>query len=165
MSAEWAGAGASLSAESAAALQQAAAASGLSVDGYKQMLDDKAKKWAALNKKRYTAKHKFGYVEVQKEDMPPEHLRKIITDHGDMSNRSEPTTDTGTRRRSGGRTKRGQRVAVAAASSDPMCAKRRGGRGSCGCSSDRLITVQSLTPFAPSVCCMYGVRVRVCVRR
>ena len=105
MSAEWAGAGASLSAESAAALQQAAAASGLSVDGYKQMLDDKAKKWAALNKKRYTAKHKFGYVEVQKEDMPPEHLRKIITDHGDMSNRSEATTDTGTHGRGGGRAK------------------------------------------------------------
>jgi hypothetical protein len=27
------------------------------------------------------------YPLVQKEDMPPEHLRKIITDHGDMSNR------------------------------------------------------------------------------
>ena len=27
------------------------------------------------------------YVETQKEDMPPEHLRKIIRDHGDMSSK------------------------------------------------------------------------------
>lgn len=58
------------------------------------MLDEKAKRWAQLNKKKYTAKHKFGYVEIQKEDMPPEHLRKIITDHGDMSNRYVGRRDT-----------------------------------------------------------------------
>ena len=27
------------------------------------------------------------YVETQKEEMPPEHLRKIIRDHGDMSSK------------------------------------------------------------------------------
>jgi len=77
----------SLSAESDAALATAAAAAGLSVASYRAMLDEKARKWSALNKKRYTSKHKFGYVAMQKEDMPPEHLRKIINDHGDMTNR------------------------------------------------------------------------------
>ncbi|KAJ8952187.1 hypothetical protein NQ318_022637 [Aromia moschata] len=32
-------------------------------------------------------KRKLGFVEAQKEDMPPEHIRKIIRDHGDMSSR------------------------------------------------------------------------------
>jgi pre-mRNA-processing factor 8 len=53
----------------------------------KQMLEEKAKKWAKLNSKRYAEKRKFGYVEPQKENMPPEHVRKIIKDHGDMTNR------------------------------------------------------------------------------
>ena len=51
------------------------------------MLEDKAKKWAKLNSKRYAEKRKFGYVEPQKENMPPEHVRKIVKDHGDMTNR------------------------------------------------------------------------------
>ncbi|EFA79942.1 pre-mRNA processing factor 8 [Heterostelium album PN500] len=50
-------------------------------------LQEKAKKWKQLNNKRYSDKRKFGYVEPQKEDMPPEHLRKIIKDHGDMSSK------------------------------------------------------------------------------
>lgn len=37
-----------------------------------------ARKWQQLNAKRYADKRKFGYVEAQKEDMPPEHVRKII---------------------------------------------------------------------------------------
>lgn len=40
-----------------------------------------------LNSKRYGDKRKFGFVETQKEDMPPEHVRKIIRDHGDMSSK------------------------------------------------------------------------------
>jgi pre-mRNA-processing factor 8 len=40
-----------------------------------------------LNSKRYSDKKKFGYAEPQKDDMPPEHLRKIIKDHGDMTNK------------------------------------------------------------------------------
>ena len=48
---------------------------------------DRIKKWQQLNSKRYAEKRKFGYVEPQKEDMPPEHLRKIIKDHGDMSSK------------------------------------------------------------------------------
>ncbi len=37
-----------------------------------------ARKWQSLNSKRYGGKRKFGYVEAPKEDMPPEHVRKII---------------------------------------------------------------------------------------
>lgn len=41
-------------------------------------LDERARKWMQLNSKRYGDKRKFGFVEAQKEDMPPEHVRKII---------------------------------------------------------------------------------------
>ena len=37
-----------------------------------------ARKWQQLNAKRYGEKRKHGYVEAQKEDMPPEHVRKVI---------------------------------------------------------------------------------------
>ncbi len=46
-----------------------------------------ARKWAQLNSRRYSDKRKFGYTEAQKDDMPPEHVRKIIKDHGDMTSR------------------------------------------------------------------------------
>lgn len=38
-----------------------------------------------MNKKRYNTKRRFGHVEAPKEDMPPEVLRQIMRDHGDMS--------------------------------------------------------------------------------
>ncbi|ELR20686.1 PremRNA processing splicing factor 8, putative [Acanthamoeba castellanii str. Neff] len=50
-------------------------------------LEEKSRKWHQLNSKRYGEKRKFGHVEPQKEDMPPEHIRKIIKDHGDMSSK------------------------------------------------------------------------------
>ncbi|GKB83263.1 pre-mRNA-processing-splicing factor 8A [Tanacetum coccineum] len=46
--------------------------------------EEKARKWTQLNSKRYSEKKKFGYVETAKENMPPEHVRKIISDQGDM---------------------------------------------------------------------------------
>ena len=46
-----------------------------------------ARKWQQLQSKRYSEKRKFGFMEAQKEDMPPEHVRKIIRDHGDMTHR------------------------------------------------------------------------------
>ncbi|CAE7442991.1 Prpf8, partial [Symbiodinium microadriaticum] len=52
-----------------------------------ELLDEKARKWQSLNAKRYGEKRKFGVVEQQKEEMPPEHIRKIIKDHGDMTAR------------------------------------------------------------------------------
>ena len=42
------------------------------------MHDLQARKWQQLNAKRYGEKRKHGYVEAQKEDMPPEHVRKVI---------------------------------------------------------------------------------------
>ena len=51
------------------------------------LLAEKAKKWQEMNKKRYSETRKFGYVEASKDDMPREHLRKIIKDHGDMSSK------------------------------------------------------------------------------
>uniref|UniRef100_A0A0X3PZD3 Pre-mRNA-processing-splicing factor 8 n=2 Tax=Schistocephalus solidus TaxID=70667 RepID=A0A0X3PZD3_SCHSO len=47
----------------------------------------KAREWQQLQSKKYAEKTKFGFVDTQKEDMPPEHVRKIIRDHGDMTNR------------------------------------------------------------------------------
>eukprot|EP00286_Rhodomonas_abbreviata_P014338 CAMPEP_0181321322 /NCGR_PEP_ID=MMETSP1101-20121128/18616_1 /TAXON_ID=46948 /ORGANISM="Rhodomonas abbreviata, Strain Caron Lab Isolate" /LENGTH=2399 /DNA_ID=CAMNT_0023429127 /DNA_START=170 /DNA_END=7369 /DNA_ORIENTATION=+ len=52
-----------------------------------RILEEKARKWQSLQSKRYGDKRKFGYVEAQKEDLPPEHLRKIIKDHGDMTSK------------------------------------------------------------------------------
>ena len=37
-----------------------------------------ARKWQQLNSKRYGEKRRFGYTQTQKEEMPPEHVRKII---------------------------------------------------------------------------------------
>ena len=56
-------------------------------DQEEEKLQEKARKWQQLQSKRYAEKRKFGFVDAQKEDMPPEHLRKIIRDHGDMTNR------------------------------------------------------------------------------
>ena len=52
-------------------------------------LDEKARKWMQLNTKRYGEKRKFGFVETQKEDMPPEHVRKIIRYYGNFFRVSE----------------------------------------------------------------------------
>ncbi|KAF9149939.1 Pre-mRNA-processing-splicing factor 8 [Linnemannia schmuckeri] len=52
-----------------------------------EKLDDKANRWQALQSKRYGEKRKFGFVAHEKADMPPEHIRKIIKDHGDMSSK------------------------------------------------------------------------------
>jgi len=45
----------------------------------------KAAKWAALCKQRYATRRRFGFTEARKEAMPPEHLRKVMRDHGDMA--------------------------------------------------------------------------------
>ncbi|GAO50212.1 PRP8 pre-mRNA processing factor 8 [Saitoella complicata NRRL Y-17804] len=48
-------------------------------------LNEKARKWHQTQKNKFSAKRKHGFVETEKAEMPPEHLRKIIKDHGDMS--------------------------------------------------------------------------------
>lgn len=57
------------------------------VNMYYMSSNSSARKWQQLQAKRYSEKRKFGFVDAQKEDMPPEHVRKIIRDHGDMTNR------------------------------------------------------------------------------
>lgn len=52
---------------------------------HEEKLKEKARKWQQLQNKRYGEKRKFGFIEHEKADMPPEHLRKIIKDHGDMT--------------------------------------------------------------------------------
>ena len=52
-----------------------------------EVLKDKVKKWRHVNTKRYNEKRKFGYVDNQKELLPPEVNRKIVKDHGDMSSK------------------------------------------------------------------------------
>ena len=58
-----------------------------SADALRAKLDEKSLRWQRLQNKRYGAKRQFGFVETSKEELAPEHLRKIIKDHGDMSSR------------------------------------------------------------------------------
>uniref|UniRef100_A0A060T7Z1 ARAD1D03102p n=1 Tax=Blastobotrys adeninivorans TaxID=409370 RepID=A0A060T7Z1_BLAAD len=54
----------------------------------KEKLQERKRKWLQLQKRRYgDKKAKATYVHTTKVDMPPEHLRKIIRDHGDMSSK------------------------------------------------------------------------------
>ncbi|RGB36639.1 pre-mRNA-processing-splicing factor 8-like protein [Rhizophagus diaphanus] len=52
-----------------------------------EKIEEKARKWQQMQSKRYGEKRKFGFIEHEKADMPPEHIRKIIKDHGDMSSK------------------------------------------------------------------------------
>ncbi|RYP23233.1 hypothetical protein DL767_008881 [Monosporascus sp. MG133] len=45
----------------------------------------KKKEWLRMQRNRFGEKRKGGFVETQKADMPPEHLRKIVRDIGDVS--------------------------------------------------------------------------------
>ncbi|SCZ95974.1 BZ3500_MvSof-1268-A1-R1_Chr8-1g09920 [Microbotryum saponariae] len=51
-----------------------------------ETLDAKARKWNALQSRRYGSSRKT-QVDPGKQELPPEALRRIIKDHGDMSNR------------------------------------------------------------------------------
>ena len=45
----------------------------------------KKKEWLRTQRNRFSEKRKGGFVDTQKADMPPEHLRKIVKDIGDVS--------------------------------------------------------------------------------
>eukprot|EP00177_Eucheuma_denticulatum_P001723 GFKZ01003086.1.p1 GENE.GFKZ01003086.1~~GFKZ01003086.1.p1 ORF type:complete len:2461 (-),score=311.25 GFKZ01003086.1:326-7555(-) len=49
--------------------------------------EEKAARWAKLSRQKYDYKNKFGFTHLQKEDMPADHLRKIMRDHGDMTSK------------------------------------------------------------------------------
>jgi len=59
-------------------------------------LEDKAKRWAQLQSKRYAEKRKFGFVDAQKEEMPPGASSPSLMVMGVQSTcaRSLPTTAT-----------------------------------------------------------------------
>ncbi|GAM85178.1 hypothetical protein ANO11243_031820 [Dothideomycetidae sp. 11243] len=46
---------------------------------------EKKKQWLRTQRQRFGEKRRGGFVETQKADMPPEHLRKIVKDIGDVS--------------------------------------------------------------------------------
>lgn len=46
-----------------------------------------ARRWKQLNQKKYGDKRRLGVSEDAKEPMPPEHVRKIMRDRGDMSSK------------------------------------------------------------------------------
>ncbi|KAF2872865.1 NUC071 domain-containing protein [Massariosphaeria phaeospora] len=46
---------------------------------------EKKKEWLRRNRQRFGEKRKAGFVETQKNDLPPEHLRKTFKDIGDVS--------------------------------------------------------------------------------
>ncbi|KAK5162724.1 pre-mRNA-splicing factor 8 [Saxophila tyrrhenica] len=48
-------------------------------------LQEKKQKWLRSQRQRFSEKRRGGFVETQKADMPPEHLRKIVRDIGDVS--------------------------------------------------------------------------------
>lgn len=58
-------------------------------------LEEKSKRWTKLQNKRYSHRRRFATLNAagtgpsapQKELLPPEHVRKILADHGDMSSK------------------------------------------------------------------------------
>ncbi|KAI8634697.1 pre-mRNA processing splicing factor 8 [Xylariaceae sp. FL1651] len=54
-------------------------------DPHLAKFEQKKKEWLRMQRNRFGEKRKGGFVETQKADMPPEHLRKIVKDIGDVS--------------------------------------------------------------------------------
>ncbi|TGO48742.1 hypothetical protein BOTNAR_0461g00020 [Botryotinia narcissicola] len=54
-------------------------------DSHVAKFAQKKKDWLRTQRNRFGEKRKGGFVETQKADMPPEHLRKIVKDIGDVS--------------------------------------------------------------------------------
>ncbi|KAJ5103300.1 hypothetical protein N7532_003829 [Penicillium argentinense] len=56
-------------------------------DSHVAKFAQKKQEWLRTQRNRFGEKRKGGFVETQKADMPPEHLRKIVKDIGDVSQR------------------------------------------------------------------------------
>lgn len=80
-----------ISPEEAEAAAQAAAeaAAAAAARRAEEALEDRARRWLKLNSSRYADKRRVGGgdAHARQPDMPPEHLRKIVRDHGDMSSK------------------------------------------------------------------------------
>ncbi|KAK0270700.1 pre-mRNA-splicing factor 8 [Friedmanniomyces endolithicus] len=59
--------------------------SGSTTDRETGKLQEKKHKWLRHQRQRFAEKRRGGFVETQKADMPPEHLRKMVRDIGDVS--------------------------------------------------------------------------------
>ena len=55
---------------------------GLTADPKKAELQKKKKEWMRVQRNRFAEKRKGGFVETQKVELPPEHLRKVVNDIG-----------------------------------------------------------------------------------
>jgi pre-mRNA-processing factor 8 len=44
----------------------------------------KKKDWLRQQRQRFSQKRKQGFIDTQKADLPPEHLRKVFRDIGDV---------------------------------------------------------------------------------
>ncbi|KAK8799610.1 hypothetical protein WA158_006158 [Blastocystis sp. Blastoise] len=53
----------------------------------RKQLDEKARKWQQIRYKKFGQKIKLSVVNMSQVEMPPEHIRAIIKDHGDMSSK------------------------------------------------------------------------------
>ena len=60
-------------------------------DAASSAAEERTRRWLKANAARYAERKKFGAQDVDKVDMPLEHLRKIVRDHGDMSSRKYRT--------------------------------------------------------------------------
>lgn len=54
---------------------------------HEKILEEKARRWRTMAQKKFGQRRQFGYVEAHNEEIPPEVLRKIIKDHGDLSSK------------------------------------------------------------------------------
>lgn len=53
-----------------------------------EQLMAKSRKWQQSQSRRFGDRRgKTGFIDTGKQELPPEHVRKIVKDHGDMSNR------------------------------------------------------------------------------
>ena len=62
-----------------------------SMETKEEKLEKKQIRWQKINNKKYNEKRTFGFVDPNKTEMPPEHLRKIMRDPGDLSARKFQT--------------------------------------------------------------------------
>ena len=64
-------------------------ASGPGASALSELLQERRRQWQHLQKKRFSHKNQTNNTSAhsRKEDMPPEHVRKIVKDHGDMTNK------------------------------------------------------------------------------
>ena len=49
--------------------------------------EERQRRWTQSQKQKFAKQRRHGFIETQKADLPPEHLRQIMRMHGDMSSK------------------------------------------------------------------------------